>query len=163
MSSFWPVGLEISDTQSPRDILSTAQEEWQTNSNGILELVLQDAESESGNSMIIVHAKHAANNRTATLFSIVHQPDKPYPVRIQPEEEDLPSFLKRSSKPNSLMTLGSSIMMPDEWVSDTPSEFRKKLTEVFNLGIIKREILNLASITTDKVNNTNEDLAEEDV
>jgi hypothetical protein len=51
----------------------------------------------------------------------------------------------------------------NQWVSDTPSEFRKKLSEAFNLGIIKREILNLASSTTDNANNANEDLAEEDV
>jgi hypothetical protein len=96
MSSFWPDGLEISDIQSPRDILNTANEEWQKNSDGILELVLQDAKSKSENSMIIVHAKHVVNNRTAQLFSIVHQPGKPYPVTIQPEKEELPDFLKKS-------------------------------------------------------------------
>ncbi len=153
MSSFWPVGFEISDTQSPRDILSTAQEEWKTNSGGILELVLQDTESESGNSMIIVHAKHVMNNRTAQLFSIVYQLGKPYPVKIQPEEKDLPSFLKKShSKPSPQdIFLSTNISLTpqqdliNKWVSDTPSEFRTKLSEVFNLRIIKREILNLAS------------------
>jgi hypothetical protein len=174
MSSFWPDGIELSDTQSPKDILNTAKEEWRTVSDGVLELVLQDAKSESGNFMIIVHAKHVRSKRTATLFSIVHEPEKPYPVRIQPEKENIPDSLKKSYYKQSAadFSLGSiSVIsdslryypMPSEmtglgvrpkkdmnlvsnpWVSDTPSEFRKKLSEVFNLGLVKREILNLAS------------------
>jgi hypothetical protein len=163
MSSFWPDGLEISDTQAPIEILNTAQEEWQTNSNGILELVLQDAKSEFGNSMIIVHAKNVANNRTATLFSVVHQPGKPYPVAMELEEEELPSFLRKSyyeTSPELLGNMGSmmaemeksGIPVVNKWVSDTPSEFRKKLSEAFNLGIIKREILNLVSSTAKNTN-----------
>jgi hypothetical protein len=172
MSSFWPDGIEISDTQSPKDILNTAQEEWQTASNGVLELVLQDAKSESGHSMIIVHAKNVANNRTATLFSIVHQPEKSYPVTIQPKKEDLPTFLQKSYyeqiSQSQLKNLSVGLSMMAEkgkgispvinpWVSDTPPEFRKKLSEAFNLGIVKREILNLTSSNTSTANN-NEDL-----
>jgi hypothetical protein len=171
MSSFWPDGVEISDTQSPKDILNTAQEEWHTASNGVLELVLQDAKSESGNSMIIVHAKNVASNRTATLFSIVHQPEKPYPVTIQPEKEDLPTFLKKSyyeqNSQLSALAVGLSMtverdkgMKPviNHWVSDTPPEFRKNLSKAFNLGIVKREILNLTSSNINIVNNMNEEL-----
>lgn len=162
MSSFWPDGLKLSDTQSPRDILKTAQEDWQTNTDGIMELVLQDARSESGNSMIIVHAKHAANNRTAMLFSVVHEDGKPYPVAIQQKSEDLPSFLKKTSQRHAALTaidfLAPSV---NQWVSDTPSEFRKKLTEAFNLGIVKREILNLASSVTANVNSIDRESVEE--
>jgi hypothetical protein len=161
MSSFWPKGIELSDTQSPKDVLETAREDWQESSDGAMELVLQDAKSESGNSMIIVHAKHVASNRTATLFSVVHRRESPYPARIQPKEEDLPSFLKKTrSNPIGLPEIvftGTTIS--DQWVSDTPSEFRKALTAAFNLGVIKREILNLASNATN--NNTNEDLIED--
>jgi hypothetical protein len=177
MSSFWPDGVELSDTQSPKDILNTAQEEWQTASNGILQLVLQDAKSECGNSMIIVHAKNVASNRTATLFSIVHQPEKPYPVTIQPKKEDLPTFLKKSyyeetplswrdiqtTSINSLINRSSELdikQVVNKWVSDTPPEFRKKLSEAFNLGIVKREILNLASINANIANNTEKDLTD---
>jgi hypothetical protein len=177
MSSFWPDGVELSDTQSPKDILNTAQEEWQTASDGILQLVLQDAKSESGHSMIIVHAKNVASNRTATLFSIVHQPGKPYPVTIQPEKEDLPTFLKKSyyketpsswrdsptTSINSFINRSSELdikQVVNKWVSDTPPEFRKKLSEAFNLGIVKREILNLASINANIANNTEKDLTD---
>ncbi len=171
MSSFWPDGVELSDTQSPKDILKTAQEEWQAASNGVLELVLQSTKSESGNSMIIVHAKNVANNRTATLFSIVHQPEKPYPVTIQPEKEDLPTFLKKSyyEQNPKLSAMDVGLLMKTErdqgmkqvinqWVSDTPPEFRKNLSRAFNLGIVKREILNLTSSNTNIVNNMNEEL-----
>jgi hypothetical protein len=163
MSSFWPDGVEISDTQSPKDILNTAQEEWQTASNGVLELVLQDAKSESGNSIIIVHAKHVVSNRTAMLFSIVHQPEKPYPVAMELEEEELPKFLRKSyyeTSPELLKGIKlaaeqakkSGVPLDNKWVSETPSEFRKKLSEAFNLGIIKCEILNLASSTANHSN-----------
>jgi hypothetical protein len=46
----------------------------------------------------------------------------------------------------------SGVPLDNKWVSDTPSEFRKKLSEAFNLGIIKREILNLASSTANHSN-----------
>lgn len=76
MSNFWPSGIDLSDTQSPREILKVAQEDWYTSSEGIMELILQDATSKLGDSMIIVHAKHVASNRTSTLFLIVHRPNK---------------------------------------------------------------------------------------
>jgi hypothetical protein len=178
MSSFWPDGFEISDTESPRDILNTAKEDWQKNSNGLMDLVLQDAESESGNPMIIVHAKHVVKNRTSMLFSIVHQPEQPYPVTIEPKGEKLPTFLQKSYyEPSTQLQQAFatvSVMarrdqspkqvvkqVVNRWVSDTPSEFREKLVEVFNLGFIKREILNLASSATGNVNNIDRASVEE--
>ncbi len=174
MSSFWPDGIELSDTESPRDILNTAKQDWQKNSNGLMDLVLQDAESEAGNPMIIVHAKHVVKNRTSMLFSIVHQPEQPYPVTIEPKGEKLPTFLQKSYyEPippvspllaDPILGIGrdrSPKQVVNKWVSDTPSEFREKLAQAFNLGFIKREILNLASSTTDNANNTSHDPAEE--
>jgi hypothetical protein len=175
MSSFWPDGFEISDTESPRDILNTAKEDWQKNSNGLMDLVLQDAESESGNPIIIVHAKHVVKNRTSMLFSIVHQPEQPYPVTIEPKGEKIPDFLQKSYYepiPQGSPLLADSILgtrilgtardlipkqVVNKWVSDTPSEFREKLSEVLNLGFIKREMLNLASSAKDNLNNTDLD------
>jgi hypothetical protein len=180
MSNFWPSGIELSDTQSPKEILKNAQEDWRTSSDGVMELVLQDALSESGNPMIIVYAKHVVYNRTATLLSVVHQPEKPYPVTIQPTDESLPNFLKKSYHERSLSdgVLGSSRLSLSEtmleaisgkqpksienrWVSDTPSEFRVKLAEAFNLGITKRSILNLASNNTDNMSHIDEESSED--
>jgi hypothetical protein len=151
MSGFWPTGLDISDTAPPTAILKTAQGEWETKSGGVLTLVLQEAESESGNTMIIVHAKYIPGNRTATLFSVVHRPNAPYPVTIQAEKEDLPEFLKKSYRKPDLGDIASIGMYGQEiqnkWVSDTPSEFRSKLEEAFNLGSVKRVVLSLISHT----------------
>ena len=154
MTSFWPDGIQLSDLQSPMEILQEAQREWKLTSNGIMDLVLQPAKSTSGNDMVFVHAKHLPSNRTASLFAVVYRPANPYPVTIQPRDDELPDVLKKTYyKPgvDPFRTFTSiSVIKTDgrtvtnHWVSDTPSEFRTKLHEVFNLGIVKSELLNLA-------------------
>ncbi|NEQ97014.1 MAG: hypothetical protein F6K30_09855 [Cyanothece sp. SIO2G6] len=156
MSSFWPKGIELTDTQSPREILKIAQQEWQIGSDGVMELLLQDTKSQVGNPMIVVHAKHTPSNRIATLFSVVYRPNSPYPATIQSEHEDLPDFLKKSYQKTtkSFFKTTSEIFgdieenVTNPWVADTPSEFRKKLSDVFNLGSIKSIIINLVSTST---------------
>jgi hypothetical protein len=155
MSNFWPSGIDLSDTQSPREILKVAQEDWHQSSGGIMELVLQNAMSTAGHSMIIVHAKHVASNRTSTLFSVLHQPNNPYPVTIQLETKSLPNILKKTYSPNSIYTAMDAVVkqtVSNPWVSDTPAEFRTKLAEAFNEGTIKSIILNLASNESDDTN-----------
>lgn len=155
MSKYWPDGLELSDTQSPMEILRDAQSEWESSSGGVLALILQEAKSQSGYDMIVVHAKHVASNRTASLFSVVCRKGHPYPARLQPKDDGLPNFFKKSYKTQNLSSLAAmgNVMrqlneerwVNNEWVADTPSEFREKLEKVFNLGNIKSEILNLIS------------------
>lgn len=154
MTNYWPDGLELSDANTPLEILSDARSDWNSSSGGVLDLILQVAASKSGNHMIIVHAKHVVSNRTATLFSVVSRKTHPYPARIQPKDEELPDFLKKSYKKLSVRGLASmSALMnqtkeewiENEWVADTPVEFRVKLHKIFNLGIIKSIILNLIS------------------
>lgn len=155
MSKYWPDGIELSDTQSPMDILRDAQSDWELSSDGLLALVLQEAESQSGYDMVVVHAKHVASNRTASLFSVVCRKGHPYPARLQPKDDELPDFFKKTYKTQSLGSLAamSNIVrqfndekwVKNEWVADTPSEFRERLEKVFNLGNIKSEILNLIS------------------
>lgn len=157
MSKYWPDGLELSDTQSPIEILRDAQTEWESSSGGALALILQEAESKSGYDMIVVHAKHVASNRTAALFSVVSRKGNPYPARLQPKDDQLPNFFKKSYKTQSLSSLASMSAVigqlneekwvNNDWVADTPGEFREKLEGVFNLGNIKSEILNLISST----------------
>lgn len=153
MTNFWPDGIEVSDTASPLEILKSAQSDWVKRSDGVLTLILQETESRSGQDMIIVHAKHEPSNRTATLFSIVHRPDAPYPTRIQPRDNDLPDLLKKSYYKPGISNINLAVgLIPstgktvtNEWVCDTPMEFREQLAEVFNLGAIKGEVLNLVS------------------
>lgn len=162
MGNYWPSGIDFSDIpQSPREILKVAREDWDTGSEGIMELVLQDAESETGNPIIIVYAKHVPSNRTSKLFSIIHRPNNPYPVTIQLEVEDLPNFLKKSYhrlEDFERAAMGvRQVLEPisNEWVSDTPSEFRKKLREAFNLGSVKSVIINTVSVASDASDDTN--------
>jgi hypothetical protein len=149
MSGFWPAGLDVSDTEAPKTILEAARSEWESQSKGALTLVFQEATSQSGNKMIIVHAKYIPGSRTSSLFSVVHRPKTPYPVTIQPEKENLPDFLKKSYyQPGLSETATVSFRgheVENRWVSDTPAEFRSKLKEAFNLGSVKREVLSLVS------------------
>ena len=101
--------------------------------------------------MIVVHAKHIPSNRTTTLFSVVYRPNRPYPATIQPKDDELPKFLKHSYYSPGIADIGNAIIstkggtIKNPWVCDTPSQFRIKLEEVINLGVVKSEILNLVS------------------
>ena len=150
MSSFWPKGLSLDDTQSPYEVIESAREEWESKTAGALTLVLQRTKTESGNAMIIVHAKHVASNRTVTLFSVIHRPSEPYPATIQPRKDELPDILKRSRYVPGfgeveIATYMQGRTVTNEWVSDTPSEFREKLIKAFNLSGTKTAILGLTS------------------
>jgi hypothetical protein len=99
--------------------------------------------------MLIVHAKHVPSNRTVTLFSVVHRADAPYPARIQPRNEELPNFLKKTYFKSGVADLAAQIngeVLTDNWVCDTPNEFRSRLEDVFDLGAVKSEILNLIAV-----------------
>lgn len=151
MSKYFPVGLKLDDTQTPMEILQNAQLDWETESGGLVTLILQTAKSKDGDDMILVHAKHVPSNRTVSLFSLVCRTGNPYPVRIQPKDNELPKFLRKSyHEPGfaSALSIAAAVnvqghTVTNEWVSDTPAEFRNKLSEVFNLGIVKSEVLNL--------------------
>lgn len=149
MSEFWPDGLDLSNSQTPREFLEAAREEWDATSHGMLTLVFHDAESESGNAMIVVHAHHVPTNRTAELFSIVHRSSAPYPATIQPRETDLPKVLKKSYYEPGIGEYGVSLPkghnVTNEWVSATPSEFRQKLKKAMNLEVVQYEIFRLVS------------------
>lgn len=153
MNNFWPSDLNLGDTSSPLEILQLAKQEWTEMSDGLLTLVIQEAESTNNNHMLIVHAMHVPSNRTVTLFSVVHRPSAPYPVTIQPRDNELPNIFKKSYyKPGFAdITAGVGSMagrqVTNNWVCDTPAEFRYQLAEAFNLGTVKSDVLSLVSAT----------------
>lgn len=108
-----PKWQKIIEEKSPREYLETAQVDE------LIELVLQDAKSETGNSIIIVYAKYKPSNRTIILFSVVHQSDNFYPAIIQLENEK-------------------------NFLAMTPLQFQSELTKVFCLEYIKSKLSNLA-------------------
>jgi len=150
MTDCWPEGIELTDMQSPKDILVAAKEQWHTRSDGALGLVIQEATSTTGHAMLVVHAKHEPTNRTLNLFTVVHRQTAPYPVTIQPREDELPPFLKKSYYAPSLADIGRESLgramsegrtVANKWVAESPAEFRTKLKEAFNLGTVKAGIL----------------------
>ena len=150
MTEFWPNGLKLDDTESPLQILQSARVNWEKRSGGQLTLFLQDTETTEDDPMIIVHAQHVESKRTVTLFSVIHRVDAPYPARIQPRDNELPDFLRKTYyKPGigdvsmNLMVKGRTV--ENKWVCDTPSEFRQRLKDAFNSGVLKSEILSLVS------------------
>jgi hypothetical protein len=154
MSNFWPSGLDMKDTASPEIILSTASDEWSDKSGGVITLAIQDTKSTSGDRLLIVHAKHVPSKRTVTLFSVLHRPNAPYPARIYPAKDAVPDHLKKTYyQPGfSLAELAiggaSGHDVTNDWVCDTPSEFRSHLSEVFNQGVVKSEVLGLIAGAT---------------
>lgn len=153
MSLYFPTGLNLDDTQSPMEILQEAKSDWETESDGVLSLVLQTAKSQNNNDVVIVHAKHLPSNRTTSLLTVIYRPGTPYPVTIQPKEDELPKFLRKSYYEPGFSSGGLRVMttegqtITNEWVADTPSEFRMNLSKAFNLGVVKSEVLNLISGT----------------
>ncbi|MCK5617026.1 hypothetical protein KAR91_84975 [Candidatus Pacearchaeota archaeon] len=154
MSNFWPTNLNIDEILPPIEILKSAQNEWSSKSEGILELILYSDKSTDENKVITVIAKHIPSNRTTALFEVLHRQSKPYPATLVPKEWDtLPNSLKKSyyspgthdfaSVVGSVSQALQGREIKNNWVTETPSEFKNKLNKMFNLGVLKTEIVNL--------------------
>uniref|UniRef100_UPI0040571BD8 hypothetical protein n=1 Tax=Candidatus Electrothrix sp. TaxID=2170559 RepID=UPI0040571BD8 len=57
---------------------------------------------------------------------------------------------------NPMSIKESQKLITNKWVSDTPSEFREKLTKAFNLSEVKAAVLNLTSSKGTLVDDDNE-------
>lgn len=147
MSKFFPSGIRLDDNHTPKEILQDAVRDWETESMGQLTLVLQPGNAQDGDEMILVHGKHVPSNRTISLFSVVSRSGSPYPTRIQPRNDEMPIFYKKSYyKPGIADDIDFDLQgrnVTNKWVAETPAEFREKLVDAFNLGTIKTELLNL--------------------
>lgn len=150
---FWPSNFNLEDTSSPHEIIESARQEWEKQSKGVLSLIIHETESANNTPLLIVYAKHVPSDRTKLVFTVGHRPESYYPARIHPKEEDLPNAFKKTYYKPGLgemrvaMGIGGETIT-NQWVCDTPSEFRLKLKELFNLGTMKSAILNLVSMTS---------------
>lgn len=154
MLDYWPDGLELGDTDSPLEILKLAKEDWEARSDGQLSLIVQESESTNGHAYLEVHAKYIPTNQTISLFSVLHRHDSYYPSRIQPRDEELPDFFRKKYKRTtgvglaSMMATAATVTekeVTNEWVCETPAEFRVNLRRALNLGVVKSEIVSLVS------------------
>ena len=162
MSNFWPSGLDLKDTDTVHDILQAAQKEWQERSLGQLVLLLQDERSSDGHQLYIIHAKHVPTNRILALFRVKHLAGEAYPASIQPREDKLPNYLRKTyyePGPADYMTQDDPNDEPgrivtNKWVANSPAEFRNMLHEVFNLDSIKSALVAFVSTKPVSTNGT---------
>ena len=149
MNSFWPSGLEVDDVSSPMEILEAARSEWDDKSGGVLTLILEETESQGGYPLINVHAEHNPTQRTVALFSVIHQKRELYPATIKPKSQYLPPFLRKEYYDPGLLEVDiddggmTGRTVTNDWVSETPSEFRENLEDAFNLPYVKTAMFNL--------------------
>ncbi len=160
--NFFPSDLEITNLQSPLDILSEAKLEWDSKGQGIISLLVDEGRSTSGSdstSVIIhVYALHIPSQRLARLLTIFHVTEKPYPARINPEKEDIPDYLRKerigASSRSSLAAIESfRVSMSqntsvDEWVCESPDEFRRQLVKALNRGSVKAAVTNIVTVSS---------------
>jgi len=162
---FFPEGIELSSILSPSEILEEARRDWEVNSNGLLLLRISQVPIESEEESILdVYIVHSPSKRMAKVLSVAHRPNQPYPIEIRPESFNIPKYLKKSYEIQTRRSPSSSLFfsladqmraiertLPEvttktiinEWVCDTPAEFREKLEKAFNLGAIKSTINNI--------------------
>lgn len=159
---FFPDDIELSEIFSPSEILEDAKREWDAHSNGILLLQISQALLDSEEELVLeVYIVHSPSKRMAKVLSVAHRPNHPYPIEIRPESFNIPKYLKKSYKTQSRRSLSPLFSIADqmraiesapefvtqtitnEWVCDTPTEFREKLEKAFNLGTVKSTILNI--------------------
>jgi hypothetical protein len=160
---FFPDEIELSEIFSPSEILEDAKREWDAHSNGILLLQISQALLESEEELVLeVYIVHSPSKRMAKVLSVAHRPNHPYPIEIRPESFNIPKYLKKSYKTQSRRSASPLFSIADqmraieralpevvtqtitnEWVCDTPTEFREKLEKAFNLGTVKSTIHNI--------------------
>ena len=83
----------------------------------------------------------------------------------QPKDEDLPDCLMKSYYRPGIANIDISMggtLVTNEWVSDTPAEFRAKLIEAFNLSAIKTAIWSLVPSDSSETSGGDEEPIEEE-
>lgn len=151
MSNFWPSDLNLKDTSSPSEIITEASKEWHTRSQGQLVLQAEPYETDEGDEALTVFVQHIPTSRAISLFTVNYRANHPYPARFFPKGDELPNYLKKSYKSRSLLStvsldnLSTGQQIQNEWVCDTPTEFRENLKKIINLGSIRSRIVSLLS------------------
>ena len=162
--SFFPHDLEIVNVQSPLDILSEAKNEWDAEGQGVITLLVvegRSTESDIVYAWIRVYAQHIPTERIENLLTVIHVCDKPYPARIDLVKEDVPAVLRKErlvpAKSPGLMTAGllqtlseaiPAHTVSEEWVCQSPGEFRQQLAKALTRGSVKSAITNIIAAST---------------
>lgn len=166
--SFFPHDLEIVNVQSPLDILSEAKNEWDAEGQGVIKLLVVEGRStipattpDIVYACIRVYAQHIPTERIEHLLTVIHVCDKPYPARIELVKEDIPANLRKerfvparsggllsSDLFKTLNEAAPAHTVSEEWVCQSPGEFRKQLAKALTRGSVKSAITNIIAAST---------------
>ena len=154
MSKFFPKGISTQDTKSPAFILREAKAQWERETGKVLTLDLETRIDTPPLAVVFVRAVHCESERSALLFRVAHREGVPYPATIEREEEDLPIALRKTYYRPGISGIAAMVSaagygqtegrtIKNDWVAETPSEFRELLERAFNLGYVKGAVINL--------------------
>lgn len=154
--SFWPDEINADVVISPIEIMEEAGAELEQKT---LRLAVTVRTTQLSDRVVLAFeiSNHSAQT-TVNLFEVSHQIEQPYPVAIDPPEYRIPEFLTRiqlvprrpgkienfvtTVAPRNLQTIPESYV-ENEWICATPTEFKKKLTELFARDDVKARIITL--------------------
>jgi hypothetical protein len=101
-----------------------------------------------GFQVIHAYASHVLSGRSTKLFSVYHRSLAAYPVNIKIDEEDIPTqlqkeYIKINFQPFHRVPEPHEEIIENKWVSDSPAEFRRKLSDAFSASTIRAKLINL--------------------
>lgn len=156
MTDFWPRGLDIDYCDSPEEILDVAERGWRERSGGLLLLDVDRSNYDDGCTKLTVRAIHVPSKNSATLFYVFRRFDSPYPASFALIDEEIPVRLKAARyEPGTLDLYGAASFVKEgrtvenEWVCETPEEFRDKLQKVVDHPRVKSRVVNLVAKARD--------------
>ena len=164
--TFFPSDFEVINAQAPLCILSEAKNEWDAKGKGVVTLLIDEGspaslvDDDTDMTFIHVYLTHIPTGRVENLLTVIHANGKPYPARINPEKEDTPHYLRKqrivpAKKPglisaSILQSLSEAIpahTVTEEWVCESPDDFRKQLAKALTLGRVKSAITNIIAVS----------------
>lgn len=152
--SIVPNDVFLEGIESPKDILDEVCRDINSRNSSIEALVKTRllADRLVLSFIILSHKKGSS----FTLFDAAHRKNLEYPVAIDPPENDVPEFLRRTKIRRGIPSLGKihapnwlegtpDKVVENKWVAATPEEFRTKLETLFRLDHVKATIISLQS------------------
>jgi len=158
--SFWSDDINADEVLSPEDIMKDAGDELHSRTG---KLIVSIRKSRLDDRVVLAfEVLNRETQRACTLLEVSHRTDQSFPVLINPPEWDIPNFLKRRryvpGKRGAFASLGALAAaqqmmgepgryVENEWVCATPSEFKDKLTKLFDQDRVKYRIISLLTET----------------
>jgi hypothetical protein len=146
--SLWPTDLHTDDVRTPTEILVEQAQLLEKETKGVLQGRVTEPEVE-GRKILAFEVVAPRIPVTTRLFEVQQSPQLEYPVAIIPPNVAIPDYLKREVyRPSGMEAVlaGPVVagrMETNEWVADTPLEFRKKLEKLLSSSGVKAILYSL--------------------